>query len=383
MESTENKKVLLLSNIVAPYRIPLLLSLSRKFASLGVIYDAIREPGRLWDLDLGEIDATKSLGTLRIRKNLSLDAGQTVYVHTLLLTQVIASKPDVLISNELGSRAFWAVIYKLLNPKVKFISWLTLSEWTERNRGSTRGLLRKFLLNHADAFVVSSSSAKRYVHSWNSNAQVFVAPQSAAMPLATGARAVDSNLESADKSIKFAFVGNPSPRKNLFNLLNWLDEWSTVTNSKVRLSVAGVTPPTVPANHNPNLIVKYLGYVNQQTLLELYDSSDAMVFPTLEDEWGLVVNEALARGCPVIGSIYSEAVVELVEDGSNGWQFDPLDRDTFFVAMDKFVKIYRDSSAYSNLRSRALESAEAASIVRFAAAFSEAVSFCFEKAHKA
>ena len=48
-----------------------------------------------------------------------------------------------------------------------------------------------------------------------------------------------------------------------------------------------------------------------------------LVFPTLADEWGLVVNEALAAGVPVLGSLYSQAVEELVRDGENGWTFRP------------------------------------------------------------
>jgi glycosyltransferase involved in cell wall biosynthesis len=47
------------------------------------------------------------------------------------------------------------------------------------------------------------------------------------------------------------------------------------------------------------------------------------VFPTLSDEWGLVVNEAMASGLPVLGSKYSQAVEDLVEDGRTGWTFAP------------------------------------------------------------
>jgi hypothetical protein len=50
-----------------------------------------------------------------------------------------------------------------------------------------------------------------------------------------------------------------------------------------------------------------------------------LVLPTLADEWGLVVVEAMAAGLPVLGSLYSQAVEELVVDGRNGWTFLPDD----------------------------------------------------------
>jgi glycosyltransferase involved in cell wall biosynthesis len=50
------------------------------------------------------------------------------------------------------------------------------------------------------------------------------------------------------------------------------------------------------------------------------------VFPTLADEWGLVTNEAMAAGLPVLGSLYSQSVEELVVEGETGWTFLP-DRD--------------------------------------------------------
>jgi glycosyltransferase involved in cell wall biosynthesis len=47
----------------------------------------------------------------------------------------------------------------------------------------------------------------------------------------------------------------------------------------------------------------------------------------LADEWGLVVNEAMAAGLPVLGSLYSQAVEDLILDNVTGWTFYP-DQDT-------------------------------------------------------
>ena len=63
-----------------------------------------------------------------------------------------------------------------------------------------------------------------------------------------------------------------------------------------------------------------------------------MVFPTLADTWGLVVNEAMAMGLPVLGSIKSQAVTELIEDGVNGWWFDPTSPRDMDRAVDRALQ---------------------------------------------
>ena len=53
------------------------------------------------------------------------------------------------------------------------------------------------------------------------------------------------------------------------------------------------------------------------------------------DEWGVVVNEAMSAGLPVMGSIYSQAAVELVSDGANGWLFDPRSEQNVYATLDR------------------------------------------------
>ena len=58
----------------------------------------------------------------------------------------------------------------------------------------------------------------------------------------------------------------------------------------------------------------------------VYRSADLYVFPTLRDAWGLVVNEALLSGVPVLGSMYAGCAPELLPAEST---FDPLDPADF------------------------------------------------------
>jgi glycosyltransferase involved in cell wall biosynthesis len=64
--------------------------------------------------------------------------------------------------------------------------------------------------------------------------------------------------------------------------------------------------------------VRFLGFVNQSRLPEVYAASDLLVLPSEYDSWGLVVNEAMVCGLPVIVSDRVGAERDLVRPGETG-----------------------------------------------------------------
>lgn len=65
--------------------------------------------------------------------------------------------------------------------------------------------------------------------------------------------------------------------------------------------------------------VHFLDFMSKSSLNEYYKAADVFVFPTREDIWGLVVNEALAQGLPVISTDRCGAALELIKQGVNGY----------------------------------------------------------------
>ncbi len=65
--------------------------------------------------------------------------------------------------------------------------------------------------------------------------------------------------------------------------------------------------------------VYYLPFQEKEVLKKYYMSSDIFVLPTREDIWGLVINEAMAAGLPIVTTDKCIAGVELVKDGFNGY----------------------------------------------------------------
>jgi glycosyltransferase involved in cell wall biosynthesis len=65
--------------------------------------------------------------------------------------------------------------------------------------------------------------------------------------------------------------------------------------------------------------IRFVGFRNQSELPAFYDLCDVFVLPSEHEPWGLVVNEAMNAGKPVIVSDRVGAGTDLVEEGINGF----------------------------------------------------------------
>lgn len=64
--------------------------------------------------------------------------------------------------------------------------------------------------------------------------------------------------------------------------------------------------------------VHFIGFKTKEELADYYMAADLFVLPTREDIWGLVVNEAMAYGLPVVTTDKCVAGLEMVEEGVTG-----------------------------------------------------------------
>lgn len=65
------------------------------------------------------------------------------------------------------------------------------------------------------------------------------------------------------------------------------------------------------------------GFIAYQSIGDWYGLANAFIHPALQEQWGLVVNEACAAGLPILCSRKVGACYELVHDDHNGLLFDP------------------------------------------------------------
>jgi len=65
--------------------------------------------------------------------------------------------------------------------------------------------------------------------------------------------------------------------------------------------------------------------------------ADALIFPTHSDPWGLVVNEAMSCGLPVIATNVAGCTEDLVRDGWNGFVIPPRDSSSLAGVMERLA----------------------------------------------
>ena len=80
--------------------------------------------------------------------------------------------------------------------------------------------------------------------------------------------------------------------------------------------------------------VHFIDHLPKTRLIDWYCAADLFVLPTRSDVWGLVINEAMAAGLPIITTFMCVAGVELIEDGENGFLVDVDDAEMLAEKID-------------------------------------------------
>ena len=187
---------------------------------------------------------------------------------------------------------------------IPFVLWTSLWAHPRTPAHALSFLPTRWLYRRADAVVTYGPHVTRYVEDHRSRGNVFEAAQASELPRAERAK---------HNGFRLLFVGRLEREKGLDVLL---DAWRRAEVDG-ELLVAGTGSLDAPG-------ATLLGQVPREELPALYASADALVLPSVRtatflEPWGLVVNEAMGQGTPVIASDAVGAVAGgLVRDGRNG-----------------------------------------------------------------
>jgi glycosyltransferase involved in cell wall biosynthesis len=153
--------------------------------------------------------------------------------------------------------------------------------------------------------------------------------------------AMSSLVRTPHQARRLLFCGQFVERKGLIPFLQVLSRWAHDHPGRtVEFALAGDGPLRHELAQLPlagNIKLKFLGVFQYDDLPEIYASAGVFVLPSLADTWAVVVNEALVSGLPVLGSVYAQAVEELIQDGHNGWIFKPDNAEDSYRAIDRMM----------------------------------------------
>lgn len=144
------------------------------------------------------------------------------------------------------------------------------------------------------------------------------------------------------ESVKnFLYVGRLSPEKNLKFLLRVFERLP-----ELMLNIVGFGPqePELKSIAGPNVI--FHGAVANMDLPKFYQRNDIFVLPSKSEPWGMVVEEALNNGVPVLVSNRVGCAEEIVVHGKNGMVFEWDSEESFLAA----IRQLQDIRFYNALR---------------------------------
>ncbi|MBS9432260.1 glycosyltransferase [Photorhabdus hainanensis] len=154
---------------------------------------------------------------------------------------------------------------------------------------------------------------------------------------------IRSTREDNSFNNKFIYVGRLSPEKNLNFLVSYFSK-----KPHLRLSIIGDGPSKNELIAISSENISYYGYINNNNVGEYLLSHGAFILPSISEPWGLVVEEALYYGLPVICSNKVGSSIDFVSDLKSGYIFNINDENSLDKVIQKLGNEY--SNILSNVR---------------------------------
>jgi len=324
-------KLALLINMIAPARIPVYEGLGRQFDLL-VLHGGTESNRDAW----GNLDEMLPSATVKRAWGWQIpivkrEKGKIVdrrYIHFTpgYLLHLLRFRPQVIVTNEMGFRTFVALAYGALFQKPVWVWWGGTLH-TERKIDGLRRALRKIVSGWARRWISYGKSSTEYLESLGVHKSQILQIQNAVDEQRYQAR-VEPEFALSPRPV-LLHVGQFITRKGIELLLQTAAVLQQEGHEFSLLLVGSGPNKQALEQLAAGLHLKNVHFQSSrppQKMPSLYRSADVLIFPTLEDVWGVVANEAMLSGLPVLCSKYAGCAEELFSPES---VFDPKDPADF------------------------------------------------------
>ncbi len=232
--------------------------------------------------------------------------------------------------------------------KVPYVVWSGAWPGQEGELRWPRSMGRRWLVKDAAALIAYGTAAADYLVTlgvqpdrvfcaWNTVDLEGIA--SAAHAAATRRAELAPKYDLAVKNL--LFVGSLVERKGVRELVSAALAMES-RQSDWALHFAGGGPlldelETTVRTAGKGSHFRFHGLTPEADVAELLGFADGLLLPTKHEAWGLVVNEAMACGVPVVVSPWAGATRDLIEDGVSGYVVEPTDADALAAIVSRLL----------------------------------------------
>jgi glycosyltransferase involved in cell wall biosynthesis len=270
-----------------------------------------------------------------------------------LVQDVLKNSSDLVVIPGYHRVEYWAMLFVCILLRRKRAVFCDSTEF-DRPKTNWREIAKRVFFSGCDGFFCYGIRSKEYLMKYGAEeSKIAYRCQAAALPHEYDPAKVLARYEalprSASKVHRFTYVGRLSIEKGLFDLLEAFAKVHS-TASNVRLDLVGAGPLRAEliarvSELKLEQVVSFLGAKNIGEIAELFIESTASVLPSHSEPWGLVVNESLSYGCPVVVSNVCGCVPDLVVDGVTGYSFEVGDVEALSGAMLSTMEMAADRVA--------------------------------------
>lgn len=221
----------------------------------------------------------------------------------------------------------------------------------DRPKVAWRELAKRWFFGWCNGFFCYGSRSKEYLMSYGvSESKIAFRCQAAALPHGYGTDKVLSHYQRnwrgrADEP-RFLYVGRLSIEKGLDDLFAaFCILYERLPGARLDLVGAGPLADELKrrvSNLKMAHAISFLGGMNLEEISVLFQRSTALVLPSHSEPWGLVVNEALSYGCPVVVSSACGCAPDMVREGVTGYAFEVGNVDDLVRALDSARNLSND-----------------------------------------
>lgn len=253
-----------------------------------------------------------------------------VHIEPGYISQLIRERPDAVITDEMGFRTLVALAYGACFHKPVWV-WWGGTQHTERHVGLFRKLLRSLIALWAKRWISYGQTSTDYLCALGINRECVLQVQNCVDDSFYDTPA-DPAFEVRPRPI-LLHVGQMIARKGVAEFLRAAARLQQEGISFSIVLVGGGCDTVKQQQLAAELGLKNIHFFPAQhpnAMPAFYRSADVLIFPTLSDVWGLVANEAVLSGLPVLCSRYAGCAPELFDPVSI---FDPADEEQFLSGL--------------------------------------------------